>query len=213
MDPRATDGPMRGKRRAVASVSDGQFVLDTTGEPQNDGLYLVLVPELSLDASELVVQARLRIEAFEGTARAGFGLAFSDGATEYNLLFGPDGGRVNSTGAVGGTDFLFDNSIDRTYELRAQAGSGVSDFRIDGVSQGLAPAATNAIGAGWAFGDFVNSVSDARTVVDYIRVTVPEPTPWVLGLSALTIVSILRRKHGRDSPDAMLGPAVRIAAP
>lgn len=86
---------------------------------------------------------RLRIDAMEGGSHGGFAFLVSDGETEYNLLFRPDGVSLDVESGFFGTGAFVaaDHSTFLTYTLTAAGGSDVAELHIDGAFAATQPPA------------------------------------------------------------------------
>jgi len=204
-----------GDEGANVSVANGVMTHDTTVSGAI-GLYQLELP-VDLDAG-FRLATRLRIEDYEGLSSGGFLLAIGDENRAFNIYFGSDGATINQVLPNGGDPLLFDVSYDREYVLQAEPGSNAVRFWIDEAFQGLfldegtASPRELLFGGGSSppVGSKGGGESDARAVVDYIRLTIPEPGAGLASAAALAVLAALRGCRGSAARRAR---CLRASAP
>lgn len=188
---------------SVVSVGSGVMHFDTVGG--TGAFYCVAAPSLHL-GGDLTLALRLSIADMEGPSHGGFSVLVSDGTTEYNLLFRPDGVAVNvANGIYGSGGFVaVDHSVFHTYELFAEGTTKLAGLRIDGTPRVwvAAPPESMLDEPSWCFGDFVNAVSNADTTVDFVRLEVPEPGAVEAGAAAFAALAARRASARRSARPA-----------
>jgi hypothetical protein len=85
---------------SVVHVGSGVMHFDTVGG--TGAFYCVAAPSLDL-AGDLSLAVRVLIADMEGPSHGGFSVLVSDGTTEYNLLFRPDGVAINVANGIYGS--------------------------------------------------------------------------------------------------------------
>lgn len=190
---------------SVVHVGSGVMHFDTVGG--TGAFYCVAAPSLDL-AGDLSLAVRVLIADMEGPSHGGFSVLVSDGTTEYNLLFRPDGVAINvANGIYGSGGFVaVDHSAFHTYELVAEGGTKLAALRIDGTPRAwvAAPPEPTLDDPSLCFGDPVNAVSNADTYVDFVRLEVPEPGAVGAGAVAFAALAVRRasaRRAARTSRD------------